>query len=131
MQLYILKLLKMQTKYLGRQWRKTNMKTLSAIYQKVRHRLNDDWAYGNDPDARPWDFQNDECALRNAVDFFNTRRYKPHELQTLPVIFIAVGLHSLNIFLALRMIFQTFWVTQHMYTQNFYPQMSLLAEWYK
>ena len=47
MQLYILKLLKMQTKYLGRQWRKSNMKTMSAIYQKVRHRLNDDWAYGN------------------------------------------------------------------------------------
>lgn len=36
MQLYVLKLLKMQTKYLGRQWRKTNMKTMSAIYQKVR-----------------------------------------------------------------------------------------------
>ena len=47
MQLYILKLLKMQTKYLGRQWRKSNMKTMSAIYQKVRHRLTDDWAYGN------------------------------------------------------------------------------------
>lgn len=47
MQLYILKLLKMQTKYLGRQWRKSNMKTMSAIYQKVRHRLGDDWAYGN------------------------------------------------------------------------------------
>jgi len=47
MQLYILKLLKMQTKYLGRQWRKANMKTMSAIYQKVRHRLTDDWAYGN------------------------------------------------------------------------------------
>ena len=47
MQLYVLKLLKMQTKYLGRQWRKTNMKTISVIYQKVRHRLNDDWAYGN------------------------------------------------------------------------------------
>ena len=46
-QLYILKLLKMQTKYLGRQWRKSNMKTMSAIYQKVRHRLTDDWAYGN------------------------------------------------------------------------------------
>jgi hypothetical protein len=57
MQLYVLKLLKMQTKYLGRQWRKSNMKTMSAIYQKVRHRLNDDWAYGNDLDARPWDFQ--------------------------------------------------------------------------
>lgn len=36
MQLYVLKLLKMQTKYLGRQWRKTNMKTMSAIYQKVK-----------------------------------------------------------------------------------------------
>ena len=47
MQLYVLKLLKMQTKYLGRQWRKSNMKTMSSIYQKVRHRLNDDWAYGN------------------------------------------------------------------------------------
>lgn len=47
MQLYILKLLKMQAKYLGRAWRKSNMKTLSTIYQKVRHRLNDDWAFGN------------------------------------------------------------------------------------
>ena len=76
-QLYVLKLLKMQTKYLGRQWRKSNMKTMSAIYTKVtfdtilisyyvlsknddvqvRHRLNDDWAFGNDVDSRPWDFQ--------------------------------------------------------------------------
>jgi hypothetical protein len=23
------------------------MKTMSAIYTKVRHRLNDDWAFGN------------------------------------------------------------------------------------
>lgn len=23
------------------------MKTISAIYSKVRHRLNDDWAFGN------------------------------------------------------------------------------------
>ena len=38
LQLYVLKLLKMQTKYLGRQWRKNNMKTISAIYTKVRHR---------------------------------------------------------------------------------------------
>lgn len=47
LQLYVLKLLKMQTRYLGRQWRKSNMKTVSAIYTKVRHRLNDDWAFGN------------------------------------------------------------------------------------
>lgn len=39
LQLYALKLLKMQAKFLGRQWRKNNMKTMSAIYQKVRHRL--------------------------------------------------------------------------------------------
>ncbi|KAK0168425.1 hypothetical protein PV327_002227 [Microctonus hyperodae] len=75
MQLYVLKLLKMQTKYLGRQWRKTNMKTISIIYSKVRHRLNDDWAYGNDLEARPWDFQAEECALRVCVDQFNNRRY--------------------------------------------------------
>ncbi|KAI8424249.1 hypothetical protein MSG28_002820 [Choristoneura fumiferana] len=72
---YVLKLLKMQTKYLGRQWRKTNMKTISAIYSKVRHRLNDDWAFGNDVDVRPWDFQDEECALRVSVDRFNQRRY--------------------------------------------------------
>uniref|UniRef100_A0A8C3V8H1 Striatin interacting protein 1 n=1 Tax=Catharus ustulatus TaxID=91951 RepID=A0A8C3V8H1_CATUS len=75
MQLYVLKLLKVQTKYLGRQWRKSNMKTMSAIYQKVRHRLNDDWAYGNDLDARPWDFQAEECALRASIERFNARRY--------------------------------------------------------
>ncbi|XP_034830108.1 striatin-interacting protein 1-like [Maniola hyperantus] len=75
MQFYVLKLLKMQTKYLGRQWRKTNMKTISAIYSKVRHRLNDDWAFGNEVDARPWDFQDEECALRVSVDRFNQRRY--------------------------------------------------------
>jgi len=75
MQLYVLKLLKMQTKYLGRQWRKSNMKTLSAIYSKVRHRLNDDWAYGNDLESRPWDFQAEECTLRACVDRFNLRRY--------------------------------------------------------
>jgi Domain of unknown function (DUF3402) len=47
MQLYTLKALKLQSKFLGRQWRRLNMRTLSAIYEKVRHRLLDDWAYGN------------------------------------------------------------------------------------
>ena len=48
---------------------------MSAIYQKVRHRMNDDWAFGNDVDARPWDFQQEECALRSFVERFNIRRY--------------------------------------------------------
>ncbi|GBP37974.1 Striatin-interacting protein 1 [Eumeta japonica] len=65
----------LQSLKLRRQWRKTNMKTISAIYSKVRHRLNDDWAFGNDVDARPWDFQDEECALRVNVDRFNQRRY--------------------------------------------------------
>ncbi|KAM4748538.1 striatin-interacting protein 2 [Rhinophrynus dorsalis] len=76
MQLYVLRLLKLQTKYLGRQWRKSNMKTMSAIYQMVRHRMNDDWAYGNDLDARPWDFQAEECTLRGNIESFNNRRYE-------------------------------------------------------
>ncbi|KAG5875023.1 hypothetical protein JTB14_004907 [Gonioctena quinquepunctata] len=74
-QLYILKLLKMQTKYLGRNWRKSNLKTVSLIYQKVRHHLNDDWTYGNFLEAKPWDFQAEEITLRTAVDRFNNRRY--------------------------------------------------------
>ncbi|KYO38869.1 hypothetical protein Y1Q_0023524 [Alligator mississippiensis] len=86
MQLYVLKLLKIQTKYLGRQWRKSNMKTMSAIYQKVRHRMNDDWAYGNDIDARPWDFQAEECTLRANIEAFNNRRYdKPQDSEFAPV----------------------------------------------
>lgn len=86
MQLYVLKLLKIQTKYLGRQWRKSNMKTMSAIYQKVRHRMNDDWAYGNDIDARPWDFQAEECTLRANIEAFNIRRYdKSQDSEFAPV----------------------------------------------
>ena len=63
MQVYILKLLKMQTKYLGRQWRKSNMKTMSAIYQKVRHRLTDDWAYGNGKDSSCLRLTMEKCAI--------------------------------------------------------------------
>nr|XP_060632356.1 striatin-interacting protein 2 [Anolis sagrei ordinatus] len=86
LQLYVLKLLKIQTKYLGRQWRKSNMKTMSAIYQKVRHRMNDDWAYGNDIDARPWDFQAEECTLRANIEAFNARRYdRPRDSEFSPV----------------------------------------------
>ena len=76
LQFYALKLLKMQTRHLGRQWRKTNMSTMSAIYQKVRHRLNDDWAFGNEQEAQAWDFQSDECALRAKIDRYNQRKYK-------------------------------------------------------
>ncbi|XP_002164866.3 striatin-interacting protein 1 isoform X1 [Hydra vulgaris] len=89
LQLYVLKLLKTQIKYLGRNWRKSNMRIVSLIYHKIRHRLNDDWAFGNDVDARPWDFQTEECAIRHNVDLFNYRHYEsssghyPTDLQPL------------------------------------------------
>lgn len=38
-------------------------------------------------DARPWDFQAEECALRACVDRFNNRRYAldGHDLDFMPV----------------------------------------------
>ncbi|XP_057304902.1 striatin-interacting proteins 2-like [Hydractinia symbiolongicarpus] len=76
LQMYVLKLLKTQIKYLGRNWRKSNMRIMSLIYHKIRHRLNDDWAFANDVDARPWDFQTEECAIRHNVDLFNYHHYE-------------------------------------------------------
>uniref|UniRef100_A0A5S6Q783 Far11/STRP C-terminal domain-containing protein n=1 Tax=Trichuris muris TaxID=70415 RepID=A0A5S6Q783_TRIMR len=73
LQLFALKLLKSQVKFLGRQWRKSNMELLSAIYRSVRHRLNDDWAYGNETQSQ--DFQSEESSLMSEVDRFNMRRY--------------------------------------------------------
>ena len=82
MQLYILKLLKVQTKYLGRNWRRSNMKTISAIYRRVRHHLHDDWAYGNDLDAKPWDFQQQEFALKASIENFNAMYYLTEDQQS-------------------------------------------------
>ncbi|TMS35402.1 hypothetical protein L596_002813 [Steinernema carpocapsae] len=75
LQLYVLKLLKMQARYLGRQWRRTNMEVISAIYTKVRHRLNDDWAYANETRSKSFDFQMEEKTLKYAIERFNARRY--------------------------------------------------------
>lgn len=32
-----------------------------------------------DIDARPWDFQAEECALRESIEKFNTRRYDKNQ----------------------------------------------------
>ena len=74
-QFYTLKLLKMQARYLGRQWRRTNMEVISAIYMKIRHRLNDDWAFANETRCKSWDFQAEERQLKLAIEKFNFRRY--------------------------------------------------------
>jgi len=52
------------------------MKTISAIYQRVRHHLHDDWAYGNDLDAKPWDFQQQEFVLKASIEHFNSTYYQ-------------------------------------------------------
>ena len=53
------------------------MKTMSAIYQKVRHRLNDDWAYGNGEYSLTCQKLNfcatfvklDSCVVKNSAGF--------------------------------------------------------------
>ncbi|PAV85004.1 hypothetical protein WR25_10269 [Diploscapter pachys] len=73
-QLYVLKALKMQSRYLGRQWRKSNMDIMSAIYSKVRHRLTDDWAFANEM-RKSYDYHNEESELKASVERFHSRRY--------------------------------------------------------
>jgi len=35
----------------------------------------DDWAFGNEVEARPWDYEREDEALRSRVDRFLARRY--------------------------------------------------------
>lgn len=42
-QQYVLKLLKLQCKFLDPEWKRNNQYIISAIYHKVRHRLLEDW----------------------------------------------------------------------------------------
>ncbi|CAI4224620.1 unnamed protein product [Auanema sp. JU1783] len=73
-QFYVLKALKMQSRYLGRQWRRTNMDIISAIYNKVRHRLTDDWAYASEM-RKSYDYHPEENELKADVERFHSRRY--------------------------------------------------------
>ncbi|WKX95488.1 hypothetical protein Q1695_012165 [Nippostrongylus brasiliensis] len=73
-QFFILKALKMQSRYLGRQWRKSNMDIMSAIYNKVRHRMTDDWAFANEM-RKSYDYHSEESELKAAVERFHSRRY--------------------------------------------------------
>ena len=85
LQYYALKLIKMQTRNMGRNWRKSNMSTISAIYQKIRHRINDDWVFGNELEAQAWDFQSEESVLRGKIDSFNQRMYKTNDASSATV----------------------------------------------
>ena len=74
--LYVLKLFKLQAKYLGKNWRKANMKILSSIYQHVRHRLLDDWAYGSDLDTRQWEAPTEEQRLKSTLQMYHAMWYR-------------------------------------------------------
>uniref|UniRef100_A0A0K0EQN6 Far11/STRP C-terminal domain-containing protein n=1 Tax=Strongyloides stercoralis TaxID=6248 RepID=A0A0K0EQN6_STRER len=74
-QLYILKLLKMQARYLGRPWRKLNVDIMSSIYLKVRHRFIDDWAFANETKCKSFDYLNADQDLKNKFEKFIARRY--------------------------------------------------------
>ncbi|CEF61235.1 Striatin-interacting protein 1 homolog [Strongyloides ratti] len=79
-QLYILKLLKMQARHLGRPWRKSNVDIMSSIYLKVRHRFIDDWAFANETKCKSFDYLNAEQDLKNNVEKFIQRRYQSYIL---------------------------------------------------
>ncbi|KAF8360723.1 farl-11, partial [Pristionchus pacificus] len=74
-QIYVLKLLKMQSRYLGRQWRRCNMDVITSIYSKLRHTLGDDWAFANENRTKSWHYRNIEVDLKAAIEKFNARRY--------------------------------------------------------
>ncbi|EGT55753.1 hypothetical protein CAEBREN_05860 [Caenorhabditis brenneri] len=74
LQLYVLKAIKMQSRYLGRQWRKSNMDIISAIYSRVRHRMTDDWAFASDI-KRKCDYQKEDSLIKASIERFHSRRY--------------------------------------------------------
>lgn len=73
LQLYALKLLKSQLRFLGRKWRTSNMRIMSAIYHRVRNGISDDWAYAAEPEAEP--SEADERSAREPVELFHARHY--------------------------------------------------------
>eukprot|EP00051_Salpingoeca_urceolata_P003693 m.59776 g.59776 ORF g.59776 m.59776 type:complete len:764 (+) comp13018_c0_seq1:109-2400(+) len=76
MNLYVLKVLKSQSRFLGRAWRKSNMQVLSRIDKNVRHRLRDTWFYEN-VDHGGIDYQEEEDDLRRRILDFHSVYYQP------------------------------------------------------
>lgn len=77
LRLYALKLLKDQSRYLGKRWRLQNMTVLSAIDKSVRHHIHDAWFYENHGATEPCGIKEQDAALYDAVDAFNDRLVVP------------------------------------------------------
>lgn len=74
LQLYTLKLIKMQVPFCGRKWRQSNMKVITSIYLHCRPELRDEWLSGTEVED-VGDAHAQEQALRMLIKFYNTKRY--------------------------------------------------------
>ncbi|KAI7889509.1 uncharacterized protein EV154DRAFT_514478 [Mucor mucedo] len=77
MDLYVLKNLKNQIPYMGRKWRSSNMKTISAIYARCLTSLNDDWLSSPEGNSDMEEGAMKEVNLRLISRLYNGQRYLP------------------------------------------------------
>eukprot|EP00123_Amoebidium_parasiticum_P014309 comp22433_c1_seq2/m.33678 comp22433_c1_seq2/g.33678 ORF comp22433_c1_seq2/g.33678 comp22433_c1_seq2/m.33678 type:complete len:155 (-) comp22433_c1_seq2:819-1283(-) len=76
LQLYCLKLIKSQTRFLTRKWRSTNMRIMSGIYHLVHNTLADEWVYKMEADMDFAEAQKAEGSMRTYVQRFNEYHYE-------------------------------------------------------
>ncbi|KAI9017442.1 hypothetical protein BC832DRAFT_612171 [Gaertneriomyces semiglobifer] len=74
LQLYALKLLKSQVPFLGKKWRSSNMKVITAIFMHLRPYLRDEWLNG-DADVDVEEALAQEQQLRSLILSYHTHRY--------------------------------------------------------
>ncbi|KAI8913107.1 hypothetical protein DFJ77DRAFT_423837, partial [Powellomyces hirtus] len=74
LQLYALKLLKSQIPYLGKKWRSSNMKVITAIFLHLRPCLRDDYLAG-DVDVDVDEALAHEQKLRSLISSYHDHRY--------------------------------------------------------
>ncbi|KAI9033867.1 hypothetical protein CLU79DRAFT_725928 [Phycomyces nitens] len=80
MELYTLKIIQSQTRFLGRRWRYLNMKTVSAIYMRNQPLLRDDWLVTVDSEKELEAADAQEKHLRVLVQLYHGQRYLPEML---------------------------------------------------
>ncbi|KAI9254396.1 hypothetical protein EDC94DRAFT_241005 [Helicostylum pulchrum] len=78
--LYVLKNLKNQVPYMGKRWRSSNMKTISAIYAHCLTSLNDDWLSSPEGNGEMEEAALREVNLRMLSRLYNGHRYLPNIL---------------------------------------------------
>ncbi|KAG2183116.1 hypothetical protein INT44_006097 [Umbelopsis vinacea] len=89
LELYTLKVLKSQVPYLGRKWRSSNMRIITAIYLTCRPALREEWMTGLESDSDIEESAVQESNLRSLIKAYHTRRYLPtipsiHQRQDIP-----------------------------------------------